>query len=74
MKRAAIGFALCVTAAVSGCWRPYYGQTYAQPAYPQTPVYTQPAPVYSQPAPVFQPPPQVVGQPCCQPNPCCTPY
>jgi hypothetical protein len=73
MKRPAIFFALCVTAAACGCWRPYYGQTYAQPAYPAAPVYSQPAPVYSQPAPVYQAP-QVIQQPYCQPNPCCTPY
>jgi len=78
MKLAALVLGLCLVAANSGCWRPMYGQTYAQPTYPQAPVYTQPAPVYSQPAPVVQQPqivPQMVQQPCvCPPNPCCTPY
>jgi hypothetical protein len=81
MKWAAISLALCVTAASTGCWRPYYGHTYAPPAYQQAPVYQQPPvyqqqPVYQQ-APVMQQP-QVIQQGCpqvvCPPNPCCTSY
>ncbi len=54
MRRAAIVLALFATVASSGCWRPYYGQTYAPPVYQQAPVYQQqPAPVYQQ-APVVQ--------------------
>jgi len=69
MKWAAILLSLFVVAGSSGCWRPYYGYNYAQPAYTQpAPIVQQPAPVYAQPAPVYQ------QQPCCQPNPCCTPY
>jgi hypothetical protein len=84
MKWAAISFGLFVATAASGCWRPYYGYNYAQPAYPQAATYQQPAQVYAQPAPVYQQPqvyqqpvyqqPQIIQQPCCQPNPCCTPY
>ncbi len=52
MKWATISLALFVTATGSGCWRPYYGQTYAQPAYPQAPAYQQ-LPAF-QPTPVYQ--------------------
>jgi hypothetical protein len=76
MKWAAVFMGLLTMVAGSGCWRPYYGQMYAQPAYPSAPVYQQPvaaAPMVQQAAPV-----QYVQQPCqpvvCPPNPCCTPY
>lgn len=75
MKQAAVFLGLLATVAGSGCWRPYYGQMYAQPALPQAPVYQ--APVVQQASPVYQQP-QMIQQPCqpviCQPNPCCTPY
>jgi hypothetical protein len=66
MKRAAIVLGILVTAAGCGCWRPYYGQTYAPPAYQQAPVYQQPAMI--QQAPVVQ---QGCAPVVCQPNPCC---
>lgn len=84
MKWATISLGLLVAATASGCWRPYYGQTYATPAYPQAPAYqqapafAQQAPVYSQ-APVMQPTPvysqaPVMQQGCapvvCQPQQC----
>jgi len=82
MKWAVVLLGMLAAAGASGCWRPYYGQAYAQPAYPTTPVYQ--SPVASQPvvqsAPVVQAAPavQYVQQPCqpvvCPPNPCCTPY
>ena len=87
MKWSAISLALCVTVASSGCWRPYYGQTYATPAYPQPPIVNstpavQTVPIVQQ-APVYQQQPVVYQQPMyqqncqpvvCQPNPCCQSY
>ena len=71
MKWAALSLAMLATAASSGCWRPYYGQQYAAPVYPQAPV-MQPAPAYQQAAPVYQQAPVMQGcAPACQPA--CTP-
>jgi len=76
MKWLAVPFGLLVLVNASGCWRPYYGRNYAQPAVAQ-PAF---APTYQQ--PVVQTQPQVIAQPqvmaapqCqpCQPNPCCVP-
>lgn len=58
MKRTGLLLMLAATACGCNCWRPYYGQTYAPPAYQQAPLYQQPQ-VYQQPvmqqAPVMQP-------------------
>jgi hypothetical protein len=66
MRWAAISFGLLALAASTGCkccWRPYYGSTYAQPAYSQAPAYAAaPPPTYVQPAPAPPPPPQPVVQ------------
>ena len=81
MKRSALSLALFAALASTGCWRPYYGPTYAQPAYPQAPAY-QPTPIVQaapvmQPAPVYQQP--VYQQPVVQAGACvpcpqtCTP-
>ncbi len=64
MKWAAIFFALFVLATGCNCWRPYYGHTYAPPAYQAAPVYQ--APVIQQ-APVVQP---ACAPVVCPPNPC----
>lgn len=81
MNRAALLIGLTAITTASGCWRPYYGHTYAPPAYSQAPAYQQPAPVvqaapvYQQPAPVYQQPAPVyqaapVYQQQCQPVVC----
>jgi hypothetical protein len=86
MRRAAICFVLLATLASVGCWRPYYKNRYAQPAYPQAPAYTPAPQAYSQPQPIqsqpaFQPAPIVTQAPVMQQAPvvqgyapnCCQP-
>jgi hypothetical protein len=64
MKWSHLSLAVIAALASTGCWRPYYGHTYAQPAYPQAPPY-QAAPVVQQ-APVMQPAPIVQQAPVYQ--------
>jgi hypothetical protein len=75
MKRAALLIGVTMILTATGCWRPYYGHTYAPPAYSQAPAYQQPpvvqaAPVYQQPAPVYQQAAPVYQQQQCQPVVC----
>jgi hypothetical protein len=78
IHRGTVLVAVLAILSTSGCWRPYYGHTYAPPAYSQppaqapieqaAPVYQQPAPVYQQPAPDYPAP--VYQQHQCQPVVC----
>ncbi|MEX0677002.1 MAG: hypothetical protein WD063_08000 [Pirellulales bacterium] len=86
MKWLAISLGLLAVLATSGCWRPYYGGRFGQPAYAQ-PAYAQPGyaqpgyaqPTYSQPVVqqgvAVEAQPQVIqaapaGQPCQPCVPC----
>ena len=74
MKWAPLVVVLALTVLASGCWRPYYNQQYAPPAYSQAPVYgqqpmVQGPPIYQQQAPLMQQPCQPC-QPCVCPPVC----
>lgn len=68
MKWVAVGLGLMIVATSSGCWRPYYGYQYGQPAYSQAPAFQQPQVVPSQPQ-VIQSQPAMVQQPVYQQQP-----